>query len=81
MDVTYDNGVYIGKGPEGVFDFVKMLSEIIKDLHECGFIVEVFGKSIPIIIHDLEYSWYMVDATEEANPKEIISDFKQYYTQ
>ena len=35
---------------------------------QSGFIKEKFGKPIPIIIHDLEYPWYMIEATKNANP-------------
>ncbi len=80
-DVAYDNGRYIGKGPEGIYEFVQLVKEIIQELHNSGFIIEVFGKAIPIIIHDLEYVWYMIDSTVEANPKEIIIDFENYITQ
>lgn len=80
-DVAYNGGRYIGKGPKGVFEFVNLLKEIIQELHESGYIKRVFGKSIPIIIHDLEYVWYMVDATIEANPDELINDFEDYHNQ
>ena len=48
-----------------------MLSEITsvaKKLQDSGFIKSKFGKPIPIIIHDLEYPWYTVEATKKANP-------------
>ena len=33
-----------------------------------GFIKNKFGTSIPIIIHDLEYPWYIIEANKKANP-------------
>ena len=35
--------------------FVKVLVDIVKELHQSGFIKEKFGKEIPVIIHELEY--------------------------
>lgn len=35
--------------------FVEMLVDIVRELHESGFIQETFGREIPVLIHRLEY--------------------------
>ena len=65
----YDRDMnYIGKGPVGFFELLSEITAIAKNLQDSGFIRNKFGKAIPIIIHDLEYAWYVIDATKEANP-------------
>ena len=65
----YDNKMrYIGKGPIGYYELLLEVAAVAKSLQESGFVEEKFGKPIPIIIHDLEYSWYVFEATRIANP-------------
>lgn len=64
----YDkNGVYVGRGPGGYIELVDLVSQIARNLQITGFLKKLFGN-IPIIVHDLEYSWYSIDATKKANP-------------
>ena len=44
-------------------------------LHNNGIIKEVFGKSIPIIIHELEYYDKPVNWTKKGNPTGIVNQF------
>lgn len=65
---THDaNGCPIDKGPVGLYELVCIARDVAKRLQEEGIIKEHFGKAMPIIIHDYEYSWYYMDATKEAN--------------
>ena len=41
---------------------------VANKLQSSGFIEGKFGRPIPIIIHDLEYPWYIIEATRKANP-------------
>ncbi len=55
-----------------------MLSEITavaKKLQDSGFVKDKFGRPIPIIIHDLEYPWYVIEATQKANPNGEADEF------
>lgn len=64
----YDNhGDYIGKGPSGYIELLNLVSDIGRKLQTEGLIKEKFG-SIPVVVHDYEYAWYSVKATENANP-------------
>jgi hypothetical protein len=68
FDDAYDkNMLYIGKGPVGYYELLTAVSEIARQLQTEGFISKKFGR-IPIIVHGLEYCWYVEEATEYANP-------------
>jgi len=70
---------YIGKGPNGLQEILALFVEIIKDLHQSGAIKSQFNKDIPVILHDLEYRWYYLEATKKANPSSTIGDFLELY--
>ncbi len=58
---------YIGKGPVGHYELLGIVSEVAKRLQQENYIEERFGKKLPIIIHGLEYAWYDIEATQNAN--------------
>ncbi len=58
----------LGKGPVGHYELVTIVSTIARELQSEGFIEKQFGKKIPIIVHGLEYTWYDMEATRNANP-------------
>ena len=61
---------YIGKGPGGYWELLWEIAAVARKLQDSGFIAQQFGRPIPIVIHDLEYSWYTLKATEKANPRQ-----------
>ena len=66
---SYDNKMrYIGKGPIGCSELLSQITAVARKLQTCGFIKDKFGAPIPIIIHDLEYPPYIIEANIEANP-------------
>ena len=67
-DCYDENYNYIGKGPVGHYELLGLVSDIAKRLQQEGFIEKKFGKKLPIIIHGLEYAWYDLEATAQANP-------------
>ena len=68
-DNCYDDEMrYIGKGPVGYYELLSEITDVAKRLQDSGFIKNKFGVPIPIIIHDLEYPWYIIEATKKANP-------------
>lgn len=68
-DLCYNDKMqYIGKGPVGYYELLNEITAVAKTLQESGFIKNKFGASIPIIIHDLEYPWYIIEANKSANP-------------
>ena len=68
-DACYDDEMrYIGKGPVGYYELLSEITAVAKSLQDSGFVKNKFGAPIPIIIHDLEYPWYIIEATKKANP-------------
>ena len=68
-DQCYDSHMkYIDKGPNGLPELLQLAVDIAKELQTSGFIESKFGKRIPIILADYEFTWYMIKATCEANP-------------
>ncbi len=73
---SYDSKMrYIGKGPVGYYELLSQITLVAKKLQETGFIKDKFGKPIPIIIHDLEYAWYIIEANKIANPNGEANTF------
>ena len=67
-DGAYDEDMrYIGKGPIGFYELLTIVSDVARQMQIEGLISEKFGD-IPIIVHDLEYCWYVEEATAHANP-------------
>lgn len=67
-NACYDDEMrYIGKGPVGYYELLSEITDVAKRLQDSGFIKNKFGKPIPIIIHDLEYTWYVIEATKKVN--------------
>lgn len=64
-------------GGEIVARFVEMLSRIGRRLHDEGIVCSVFGRPIPIIVHDLEYSG-AEDYTHDANPPFVAYGFEAW---
>ena len=62
-----ENMYYIGKGPIGYYELLTAVSEVARKMQTEGLISGRFGN-IPIIVHGLEYCWYVEEATAYANP-------------
>jgi hypothetical protein len=68
-DACYDSEMrYIGRGPVGYYELLSEITAVAKKLQNSGFVKNKFGRPIPIIVHDLEYPWYIIEATKKANP-------------
>lgn len=75
-EACYDDEMrYIGRGPVGYYELLEVITAVAENLQTSGFIKNKFGAPIPIIIHDLDYSWYVFEATEKANPNGEANDF------
>ena len=55
-----------------------MLVDIVKELHESGFIKETFGHEIPVLIHELEYYYEIGEQNIRANGTELAGDFAEF---
>jgi len=77
-DSMYDEDFnYIGKGPNGYWELLCLVSDIARRLQTEGWIRQRFG-SIPVIVHDLDYSWYTSEMTKNANPNGEAKMFLDY---
>lgn len=65
------------KGPAAAVTgrFVAMLVEIVRDVHASGLVEEIFGRPIPVLIHELEYYDEIVEQNRRANPPGLTDDF------
>ena len=64
---NYDDMQHIGNGPVGYYELLSEITDVAKRLQDSGFVKNKFGKPIPIIIHDLDYSLDLIEATKKAN--------------
>lgn len=74
-----ENFTYIGKGPNGYWELLCLISNIARRIQAEGWIEKQFGH-IPIIVHDLDYSWYTSKMTETANPNGEAKAFLDYFS-
>ncbi|MGE7921251.1 hypothetical protein ACQKM9_20265 [Viridibacillus sp. NPDC093762] len=72
---------YIGKGPNGYYELLQIVSNVAKRLHDNKVIINTFKREIPIIIHDLEYSWFSEEATKNGNPNGKAEKFLEVLLQ
>lgn len=70
-----DEMQYVGKGPVGYYELLSEITAVAKKIQENGFVKNKIGMPVPIIIHDLEYPWYIIEATRKANSKGEADDF------
>lgn len=70
-----EDGTGTEKGAKGLYELVQILPDVAKKLKKEKVVAHCCKKDVPIIIHDLEYTWYMVEATKKANPGKDLSGF------
>lgn len=78
-DCYDENFLYVGKGPVGHYELLTLVSAAAKRLQEEGFVERKFGRKLPIIIHGLEYAWYDIEATKNANVHGEADAFLEAY--
>lgn len=77
-DIPYDSQMrYIGKGPNGLPELLQVVVELATELQSDGTIEARFGRKIPIIVADYEFTWYMIRATRNANPNGEADEYIQ----
>lgn len=77
-NTMYDsNGIYIGKGPNGLPELLQVVVEIAAELQNDGTIEAKFGRKIPIVLANFEFTWYMIRATRNANPNGEADEYIQ----
>lgn len=61
--------------------FVKLLVDIVRDIHTMGLLRDKFGKEIPILIHELEYYEEIAEQNISANGEELVRAFVSFCIQ
>ncbi len=59
-------------------EFVQMAVAVARDLHSSGEIVRMFGRPLPVLIHELEYYEEIAAQNEAANPGGLVDDFARW---
>lgn len=54
------------------------LANAVKTVQKSNVIQKKFGKSLPIIIHELEYTDFIAKLNKKANPKDTIQEFLMF---
>jgi hypothetical protein len=65
-------------GAKITMGFVSMLCKISLRLHKSKYIKGIFGRSIPVIIHELEYYDEIADQTVKSNPNGLAKEFSDW---
>jgi len=63
------------KGARITQQFVNICVRVAKQIYDESVIFEVFGKTVPMIVHELEYYDEIADQTERANPPGVMDEF------
>jgi hypothetical protein len=58
--------------------FVPLCAEVARRLHAQGVILATFGRIVPIIMHDVEYSDATIRYTPDVNPPGATREFEDY---
>jgi hypothetical protein len=66
------------RGEEITRNFVELCVRVARQLHEQGVIEARFGRSVPILVHELEYYDEIADQTRRANPPGLTGEFEDW---
>ena len=69
---------FMEKGEKFSQEFIAIMIETSRKIHEEGIIEKTFGKAIPLIIHELEYYDKPLNWTIEGNPKGLTQEFEDW---
>jgi hypothetical protein len=58
--------------------FVDLLISITTQLHDDGTVTRIFGRPIPVLIHELEYYDAIAERNRRANPNGLAEDFARW---
>jgi hypothetical protein len=58
--------------------FVALCVRVAKTLHDDGVIMDKFGQSVPIIVHELEYYDQIAEQTRGGNPPGLTLEFEKW---
>ncbi len=78
LEDDFDKALLLGEKIQDAFIQIMLLNA--QKLYDESVIKSKFGKEIPIIVHELEYSEMTVSWTNQANPNGLGKDFEKWIT-
>lgn len=72
----FDDCMRIGEKTSAYF--VDFCVQLARRLHNSGAVMKVFGRAVPIIVHELEYYDQIALHAEEANPPGLAKEFARW---
>lgn len=75
-DEDYDAAME--KGEQFVARFTELVVAITRQLHDDGIISRIFGRSIPVLVHELDYYDEIAEQNRRANPDDVAEDFARW---
>jgi len=70
---------FVIDGTELTNPFIHLLIRVVQRLHENKAITAVFGRAIPVLIHELEYYDEILDQKLRANPTETTAGLQAWF--
>jgi hypothetical protein len=58
--------------------FVEMLVRVVRSLHADGVVDRIFGRPVPVLIHELEYYEEIAEQNARANPGELAGGLRDW---
>jgi len=58
--------------------FIEQIVSIAGQLHDEGAVERIFGRAIPVLIHELEYDDEIAEQNQRANPDGLADDFARW---
>jgi uncharacterized protein YwqG len=74
-----DDEPYGDRAPAMTLAFVAICVRVAQRLHEDGVITGKFGRTIPILVHELEIYDQIIQQTRDANPPGATDEFEEWY--
>jgi hypothetical protein len=68
----------LAKGEAITSRFVELVVAVAQQLHADGTIERVFGRAIPVLVHELEYYDQIAEQNRRANPAGLADDFARW---
>ncbi|MFG2027423.1 hypothetical protein [Streptomyces sp. NPDC048825] len=60
--------------------FDELCIDVARRLRADGHIARVFGRAVPIVLFDMDRPSWETEATEAANPREVLADFLEHHS-
>ncbi|MDJ0464417.1 hypothetical protein [Streptomyces sp. H27-C3] len=61
--------------------FADACIDLARHLHSSGRLAEILGRPVPIVVFDMDCPGWEVEATEAANPPEVVADYLAYFAE